>query len=125
MDGSLPKELLRNLADSTLEIMEGNPSSSSLTLRLTKEIGLETGTIRFTDVSHINLSPRTLVAGIEKVLPSDMMNYWPGSPDYGNNDSVYLIHESWGGRSFIVATGIEYARLDKAHPPIIEDKDVI
>jgi len=109
MGGSLPKELLRNLADSTLEIVGWNPTSASLTLRLIKEIGPETGTIRFTDVSHINLPPRTSVAGIEQVRPSALMSICPGCPtDYDDEDSVYLIHDSWGGRYFVVATGIEY-----------------
>ena len=69
MGGTLPKELLRNLADSTLEITEWNRASASLTLRLTKEIGPETGTIRFTDVSHINLRLAFQWPELKKCIP--------------------------------------------------------
>src|SRR5581483_4696710 len=51
-DQSLPAALLRYLADSEIEIASWEPTNQLLTLRVVKEIGPESGLIRFREVSH-------------------------------------------------------------------------
>ena len=52
------------------------------------------------------------VAGIENVGTDQLQAHWPVCPDaYDVQDSAFLIHESWGGRYFVVAKGIGAQRM--------------
>jgi hypothetical protein len=104
----LPAQLLRYLPDSTLELLGWDGISGTLTMTLTKEIGPEQGTLRFFDVSHINLPPFFSIAGIEQVPPADLKAEWPGLGDFGAEDAGFLILGSWGERYFVMASSLDY-----------------
>lgn len=55
---ALPQSLTNYIANSQIELLSWNAASGELVLRITKDIGPETGTIRFSGVAHVNLPPR-------------------------------------------------------------------
>lgn len=61
---ALPKSLTNYIADSQIEVLSWSAKSDELVLRITKDIGPESGTIRFSGVAHVNLPPRFEIAGI-------------------------------------------------------------
>jgi hypothetical protein len=107
-DGELPPELLRYLADSTLELLGYDGSSETLSMKLTKEIGPETGLLRFHQVSHINLPPRLSLAGIERVPLERLRAKWSGLGGLSDEQTGFLLHESWGEECFVVASTLDY-----------------
>ena len=61
---TLPKSLTNCIADSQIAVVSWSAENGELALRVNKEIGPETGTIRFSGVAHVNLPPRFEVVGI-------------------------------------------------------------
>ena len=109
MSESISADLVRNLADSMVELVGWDHSSGTLALRVSKEIGPEAGTLRFLAVSHINLPARFSVAGIEQASADRLNTDWLGCPEYGPDELAFLLHGSWGERYFVVAESIDYA----------------
>jgi hypothetical protein len=107
-DHALPPELLRNLADSTLELLHWDRTSGMLSMLLTKDIGPENGILVFQNVSHVNVTPRMEIAGIEKVPTATLKAKWPGVGEFGDEDVGFVIDGCWGEGWFVVATALEY-----------------
>lgn len=110
-----PIALLRYLADSDLQVVSWDGSTAVLLLKLTKEIGPETGIIKFSGVSHVNLPPLLGISGIERKhrdeLPIDFLNaYRPNDRSLDAEEMAYLIHGSWGEEFVVIAQQIEYER---------------
>jgi hypothetical protein len=109
----LPTALLRYLADADLHVISWDASAEVLLLKITKDIGPETGIIKFSGVSHVNLPPYVGISGIERrsrdELPTSFLNtYRPNDRSLDANEVAYLIHGSWGEEFAVIAQGIEY-----------------
>lgn len=103
----LPAALLRYLPDSELQVISWDAPEGVLSLRLTKEIGPESGIIRFTGVTRVNLPQRLDIRGIEGGTPQALRDRLPRDADA--DEVVYLIHGSWGEEFFLVGHGISYS----------------
>ena len=60
----LPDSLTKCIADSQADVISWNADSGELVLKITKEIGPETGLLRLTGVGYVQLPPRFEIAGI-------------------------------------------------------------
>lgn len=105
----LPAALLRYLPDSELQVISWDAPEGVLSLRLTKEVGPESGIIRFTGVTRVNLPQRLDIRGIEGGTPQALRDRLPRDTDADADEVVYLIHGSWGGEFFVVGDGIIYS----------------
>ncbi len=108
----LPTVLLRYLPDSELLLLSWDGSAGILSLKVTKDIGPEEGTLRFFGVSHVNLPPRIgSISGIEcgelDDLPDNFIR--PGDRSLDSEEIVFLIHGSWGEEFFVIAEQVEYS----------------
>lgn len=102
--GEIPVDLKRYLADAELEVLRWDGVSDELTIRVTKEIGPEIGTIRFLDVSYVAISPRFTV---ESITLGDVAKPPHGQkPD--EDETIYWIHSAWGETYCVIAKSIDY-----------------
>lgn len=100
----IPADLKKYLADAELDITAWDGVSGQLTVRVTKEIGPEVGTLRFLDVSYLALAPHLTV---ESVTLGGNNNFPNGhAPD--TDESIYWIHSSWGEDYCVIAKSIDY-----------------
>jgi hypothetical protein len=61
---SLPPALMRHLADAQVEVVSWSAASGELVLRVRKEIGPESGLLRFGGVGVVHLPPRFTIAAL-------------------------------------------------------------
>jgi hypothetical protein len=109
----LPTALLRYLADSDLHVLSWNGPAGVLLVRVVKDIGPETGVVKFNGVSHVNLPPQLGISGIEcgslNSLPTNFLGtYRQNDQSLEGEEVAYLIHGSWGEEFFVIATEVEY-----------------
>jgi hypothetical protein len=109
----LPPALLRYLADAHLRVLSWNGPTGVLLVKVTKDIGPETGLMTFSGVSHVNLPPQLEIAGIDcgslDDLPATYLGtYRPGDKSLDLEEAVYLVHGSWGEEFFVIANKVEY-----------------
>ena len=96
MSASLPLALMRHLADATVEVVSWSASSGELLLRIRKEIGPESGLLRFGGVGIVHLPPRFTIAALV-------------AADRDGDDTLFEIAEAWGESYRVVASSVEYA----------------
>jgi hypothetical protein len=60
----LPVALTRYIADAMVDVVSWSANSGELVLRISKEIGPETGRLKFRDVGYVHLPPRFEIATI-------------------------------------------------------------
>jgi len=113
---NLPDALQRYLADSELAVTSWRCDTGELTLKVEKDIGPETGRLAFRGVTHVNLPPALTVESIEvRTAETAPVDFWtvgtPRKSELGDSDYIFLVFESFGGRFFVVAEGIEYEIL--------------
>lgn len=116
---TLPPTLLSYLPDSSIEVVSWDAATDELLLRVSKEIGNETGVIRFTQVSHVNLAPRFTIANIAcgglELLPTDYLTaFRPGNASLDAGERVFLLEDSWGPQYFVIAESIGYAIAEES-----------
>jgi hypothetical protein len=91
----LPPLLMRHLADANVEVLSWSAQSEQLVLRVRKEIGPETGLLRFGGVCQVNLPSRMTLAGIR-------------IDENNRNETTFILEEAWGASHFIVAESVSY-----------------
>jgi hypothetical protein len=70
-----------------------------------KEVGPESGIITFSGVGLVHMSPRISLESISiAVRESEYLK----EVSLQENESLYLLHESWGYEFYVVAESIEY-----------------
>ena len=100
----IPSDLKRYLADAELEVIRWDGTLGELDIRVVKEIGPETGTLCFRDVSYMSLSPQLTV---ESITLGDRSQPPEGhEPD--EDESIYWIHSAWGQQYCVIAKSIDY-----------------
>jgi hypothetical protein len=109
----VPHALLRNLADSELEVLTWDGTEDVLLLRIIKDAGPESGVARLNGVTHVNLPPHLEVETIKVGGVNDLPAHYFGtySPhDHGldSKERVYFFHGSWGEQFFVIAESLEY-----------------
>jgi len=92
----LPPALMRFLADATVEVVSWSAASGDLLLRIRKEIGPESGLLRFGGVGVVHLPPRFTIAALV-------------ATQRGEDDMLFEIVEAWGESYRVVASSLEYA----------------
>jgi hypothetical protein len=92
----LPPALMRFLADATVEVVSWSAASGELLLRIRKEIGPESGLLRFGGVGVVHLPPRFTIAALV-------------ATQRGDDDMLFEIAEAWGESYRVVASSVEYA----------------
>lgn len=100
----IPANLTRYLADAELDVTAWDGVCGELTVRLTKEIGPEIGTLRFLDVSYLMLAPHFTIASITL----GNVEQAPHGHVPGENESLYWIHSAWGQDYCVIAKSIDY-----------------
>lgn len=93
----LPEALLRYLPDSALAIALWDGSGSTLSLTVIKDIGPESGSLIFREVSHVNMPPHVGISGIEigglaDLPPNLLASSRPDDQRLDPEERVYLIH---------------------------------
>lgn len=105
-DTAIPLALQRHLADAEIEVISWSADTEKLVLRVKKEIGPETGFLRFQGVGWVCLAPRftieSIVSGGAETLPAGC----PYAVDA--NERVFVLHEALGAAYSIVAESVEY-----------------
>ena len=109
----MPYSLIDSLSDAKMELLSWQPKNNLLRLRVTKEIVREVGIIQFTQVGYIEIVPRLTIEGLqvgpESDLPDDFFSRCaPSDTALGSNETVFVIHGSWGEKYFVIAEDIEY-----------------
>jgi hypothetical protein len=112
----LPSALLRYLADAHVHVLSWDGPAGVLLVKVTKDIGPETGLMKFKGVAHANLPPQLGISGIDcgglADLPANFLDaYRPCDQSLDAEEVVYLIHGSWGEEFFVIANGVEYTIL--------------
>lgn len=104
MDSLLPADLTRGLPDSEIEVLGWSAESGELSLRVRKDIGPETGVLRFHGVARVNLAPRFTISS----LIARPRNAEDEFADEG--DVVFLFEDAWFEKGFVVAESVSYVR---------------
>lgn len=100
----IPSDLKRYLADAELEVIRWDGTRGDLDIRVTKEIGPETGTLFFRDVSYLALTPWLTV---QSIMLGDRSEHPDGhAPD--EDESIFWIHSAWGQQYCVIAKSIDY-----------------
>jgi hypothetical protein len=112
----LPLGLVRHIGDSYITILTWNAAKGELVLRLDKDIGPESGLIRISGVTHVNLPPRLGLAGIscgglERLPPGYLATHRPMDATLDTDELAFVFHGSWGETYFVVAKAITYEVL--------------
>lgn len=94
MGTSLPPALMRHLADAEIEVMSWSAASGELVLRVRKEIGPESGLLRFVGVGLVRLPPRFTIAGL--------------TAKQTESGTLFGVEEAWGESYSVVAASVEY-----------------
>lgn len=101
----LPKDLMKNISDSEVEVLSWSAESQELKLLIEKELGPESGIITFSGVSLVHMPPRISLESISIVaLESEYLK----KISLQENENIYLLNESWGDEFYVVAESIEY-----------------
>ena len=96
MSASLPPALMRHLADATVEVVSWSAASGELLLQVRKEIGPESGLLRFGGVAVVYLPPRFTIAALVAIHRD-------------GDDTLFEIAEAWGESYKVVASSVKYA----------------
>jgi hypothetical protein len=96
VSASLPPALMRHLADATVEVVSWSAASGELLLRIRKEIGPESGLLRFGGVAVVYLPPRFTIAALV-------------ATHRDGDDTLFEIAEAWGESYRVMASSVEYA----------------
>jgi hypothetical protein len=109
----LPQAMGRYLPDSDFRVVVWTSQSGELVVEIEKEIGPEKGIAKFAGVSFVNLPASMTVYAMEvrspKELPNDFWNPTTPAPnDLDEDDLIFVIDGSWGGRNFVVAKSVSY-----------------
>ncbi len=102
MPTALPPELTKHLADSEVEVVSWSATSQELTLSIAKEINAEKGILVFSGVAHVELAP---CFTIESISCSKKSLH---GVDTEQNETAFLLNESWGYSYCVVAESIRY-----------------
>ncbi|PQO39026.1 hypothetical protein C5Y96_03940 [Blastopirellula marina] len=100
----IPADLRRYLADADLDVIAWDAVTGDLTIRVTKEIGPEIGTLRFVDVSYLTIVPHLTVESITLGI----IDQPPHGQVPDDEESIYWIHSSWGQDYCVIAKSIDY-----------------
>lgn len=103
MSSTLPQSLTKNLSDAEAEVVSWPAETRELVLRLRKDIGEQSGLLRFLGVGRVNLVPRLTLAGIFR-----------GGPDIGGvavetGETAFVLEEALGATYYVVAASFEYS----------------
>lgn len=103
----LPPELLHFIADSEVEVISWTGESGELILKVTKDIGPETGLMHLRGVGVVHLRPRFDVAAIAA--------YDKPFPDYpqlqlDDGEIAVAFQESLGAVYLVTAESVEYVK---------------
>ncbi|MGL6073872.1 MAG: hypothetical protein ACRC8S_06905 [Fimbriiglobus sp.] len=107
MSAILPPALMRYLADASVEVMSWSAESGVLVLRIHKEIGPESGLLRFCGVVSVHLPPRFTIETLTAMRQ-------------GREDTMFEITGVWGESYMIVADSVEY--ISDAVPGTLTDR---
>jgi hypothetical protein len=91
---------MRYLADATVEVVSWSAASGELLLRIRKEIGPESGLLRFGGVVLVHLPPRFTIAALV-------------ATHRDGDDVEFEIAEAWGESYRVVASSVEYTPDDE------------
>jgi hypothetical protein len=94
---SLPPALMKHLADAEVEVVSWSAASGELVLLVRKEIGPESGLLRFGGVGVVHLPPRFTIAALV-------------ATHQGAEDTLFEISEVWGESYMVVASSVRYAQ---------------
>ncbi len=100
----IPANLKMYLADAELEVLHFDGTCGDLDIRVTKEIGPETGTLRFREVSYLALAPQLTV---QSITLGDRTQHPDGHPP-DEDESIFWIHSAWGHQYCVIAKSIDY-----------------
>ncbi|WP_415896118.1 hypothetical protein ACMXYQ_07995 [Neptuniibacter sp. PT34_22] len=103
----LPQHLMKNISDSEVEVLSWSAKSLELQLLIEKDIGPESGVIKFCGVGFVHMQPRISLEGVS-IATSEAKYPEEVSPE--ENESLYILHESWGREFYVVAESIEYIK---------------
>jgi len=92
---SLPSTLMQSLPDAEIEVVSWSAATQELVLRVSKDMGNETGLLRFDGVAVVHLPPRFTVASLSESVQDD-------------GDTKFAFEEAWGESYFVVADSISY-----------------
>jgi hypothetical protein len=111
---AVPPALLRNLADSELEVLTWDGTEDVLLLRIIKDVGPESGVARLSGVTHVNLPPHLevetiKVGGVNDLPPHYFGTYSPHDHSLDSKERVYFFQGSWGEQFFVIAESLEYS----------------
>lgn len=104
----LPADLLRYIADSEVEVVSWSADSDEMVLRVTKDIGPETGLLRLKGVVSVRMPPRFDVAAI-----AAYDGPFPDYPDLQLDEGEFAVafQESWGAVYVVTAEGLTYDKI--------------
>jgi len=105
----LPESLTNCIADSQVDVMSWSADAGELVLRITKDVGPETGMLRIVGVSYVHLPPRFETAGIAACDGP--------SPDYprlklDSDEIAIAFHDPEDRVHLVVAESVDYV-IDK------------
>jgi len=103
MSFDLPELLTRNLADAEVEVVAWSAETRELVLRVRKEIGGESGFLRFLEVSRVNLAPRLTISGISVSSPDSR------AVTSEATEATFVIEEAWGENYYVIAEAVGYS----------------
>lgn len=105
MPFSLPVSLTKNLSDAELEVVSWSAATQLLVLSIRKDIGPESGVLKFSGVSYVGLVPRLTLSGIS------ITNVAPNGVPIDESETVFEFSEAWGGSYCVVAESVAYEVL--------------
>ncbi len=113
MNAVLPVQLTRYFADSRLEVSSFTRGENTLTVRVEKEIGPETGILTFRQVSFLSMP--TALPGVSmryRQISDAGPEFWTicrmDQSDFDPDDVVFEIESLDGPVYFVVAKSIGY-----------------
>jgi hypothetical protein len=108
MIARLPPALMRRLPDAQIEVVSWSAASGELVLWVRKEIGPESGLLRFGGVGIVYLPPRFTIASLVAI-------------HRGGEDTLFEIAEAWGESYMVAASWVPYDQDAESHwrpPPV-------
>ena len=110
LGSDLPPGLTRYLADAEAQVITCAGPEGRLVVRITKEIGPESGLLTFSGVNRIHMPARLTIEGIAcgglEVLPAGYLG--PPEDSLDPSDRVFVVREPWGAIYYVVAESAAY-----------------
>lgn len=91
----ISEDLIRYFADSDIKLVGWNPKSRELVLSIEKEIGPETGIIRFTSVTYLALTPALTAVSIRVANLDEAWQLLP-VPEMAADGIVFVVEDIEG-----------------------------